>query len=118
MRLLQQLLVLGLAAWAGLALLGSVVSQPDADVWFRPAPGSAVMHVHGDVSHPIGGGLRVRTPDGVERTYPNAQLEGLAFEPRPYALGEALAVAAIVLAVAAVGVWVAWPDVRRLLGLF
>jgi hypothetical protein len=98
----------------GLKLMGAVVTQRDAEVWLRQPDGSE-LHLKGvDVSHPFFGGLQVRTPDGHVTTYPDAALVGMAFEPHPYTRPERLEIAGIVLAVLAVRLLIAWPDLRGL----
>jgi hypothetical protein len=98
----------------GLKLMGAVVTQRDAEVWLRQPDGSE-LHLRGvDVSHPFFGGLQVRTPDGHVTTYPNAALVSMTFEPQPYSWPERLEIAGIVLAVLAVWLLIALPDLRGL----
>ena len=98
----------------GLKLMGAVVAQRDAEVWLRQPDGSE-LHLKGvDVSHPFFGRLQVRTPDGHVTTYPDAALVSMAFEPQPYSWPERLEIAGIVLAVLAVWLLIAWPELRWL----
>jgi hypothetical protein len=111
--ILEALLFIALS-FLGLKLMGAAVTQRDAEVWLRQPDGSE-LHLKGvDVSHPFFGGLRVRTPDGRVTTYPNAALVSMTFEPQPYSWPEKLEMAGIVLAVLAVWLLIAWPDLRWL----
>ena len=98
----------------GLKLMGAVVTQRDAEVWLRQPDGSQLHLKWVDVSHPFFGGLRVRTPDGGVTTYPDAALVMMKFEPQPYTWPEKLKVAGICLAVLAVWLVIAWPELRWL----
>jgi hypothetical protein len=97
-----------------LKLMGAVIAQRNAEGWLRQPDGSE-LHLNGvEVSHPFFGGLQVRTPDGQVRTYPNAALLGMKFEPQPYSWPERLEIAGIILGVLAVWLLIALPDLRRL----
>jgi hypothetical protein len=112
MKWVLELLLFIAVSLLGVKLMGAVITQRDAEVWLRQPDGSE-LHLKGvDVSHPFFGGLQVRTPDGRVTTYPNAALVSLAFEPQPYSWPEKLEMAGIVLAVLAVWLLIAWPDLR------
>jgi hypothetical protein len=111
--ILETLLFIALS-FLGLKLMGAVVTQRDAEVWLRQPDGSQ-LHLKGvEVSHPLFGGLQVRTPDGRVMTYPNAALVSMTFEPQPYSWPERLEIAGIVLAVLAAWLLIALPDLRWL----
>jgi hypothetical protein len=102
----------------GLKLMSSVVTYRDAEVWFKTSPGAKAEHLKGDVSYPTSGGIRVRTPDRQAITYPNAELISISFERKPYSWPEKLEFAGIILAVFAVWLLIAWPDIRKFRALF
>ena len=111
MKWILELLLFIAVSILGLKLVGAVITQRDAGVWLRQPDGSE-LHLQGvDVSHPLFGGLQVRTPDGRVTTYPDAALVMMKFPLRPYAWPEKLTVTGIFLAV-----WllVTWPDLRWL----
>jgi hypothetical protein len=96
----------------GLKLMGAVVAQRDAEVWLRRPDGSA-LHLQGvEVSHPLFGGLRVRTPDGRVTTCPDAALLVMKVPLRPYTWAEKLTLAGICLAVLAAWLLITWPELR------
>lgn len=118
MKWVLEILLFFAVAVVGLKLMGSVPTYRDAEVWFKPSPQSEVLHLKGDVSYPILGGIRVRTPDGHAVTYPNAALVSMTVERHPYSWPEQLEFAGICLAVLAVWLLIAWPDIRRFRALF
>jgi hypothetical protein len=63
---------------------------------------------------PLFGGLQVHTPDGRVMTYPDAALVSMKFGPQPYSWPEKLKIAGICLAVLAVWLLIALPDLRWL----
>jgi hypothetical protein len=98
----------------GLRLMGAVVTQRDAEVWLRQPDGSE-LHLQGvEVSHPLFGGLQVRTPEGRVMTYPDAAVLMMKFPLRPYTWLERFTIAGIFLAVLAVWLLITWPDLRWL----
>jgi hypothetical protein len=114
MKWILETLLLFAAFFLGLRLMGAVVAQRDAEVWLRQPDGSQ-LHLQGaEVSHPLFGGLQVRTPDGHVMTYPDAALVGMKFEPQPYSWPEKLKIAGIFLAVLAVWLVITWPELRWL----
>ena len=114
MKWIFETLLLFAAFFLGLRLMGAVVAQRDAEVWLRQPDGSQ-LHLQGvEVSHPLFGGLQVRTPDGRVTTYPDAALVSMTFGPQPYSWLERLEIAGIVLAVLAAWLLIAWPELRWL----
>jgi hypothetical protein len=114
MKWVLQILLFIAVSILGLKLMGAVVTQRDAEVWLRQPDGSQ-LHLKGvEVSHPFFGGLQVRTPDGRVTTYPDAALVMMKFPLRPYTWPEKLTITEIFLAVLAVWLLIAWPDLRRL----
>jgi hypothetical protein len=114
MKWVLQILLFFAVSILGLKLMGAAVAQRDAEVWLRQPDGSQ-LHLSGvEVSHPLFGGLQVRTPDGRVTAYPDAALVGMTFEPQPYSWPEKLKVAGICLAVLAAWLLIAWPDLRWL----
>ena len=114
MKWILQTLLLFAAFFLGLRLMGAVVAQRDAEVWLRQPDGSE-LHLTGvEVSHPLFGGLQLRTPNGQVMTYPEAALVMMKFPLRPYTWPEKLKMAGIILAVLAVWLLITWPELRWL----
>jgi hypothetical protein len=114
MKWIFEALLLFAAFFLGLRLMGAVVAQRDAEVWFRQPDGSE-LHLQGvEVSHPFFGGLQVRTPDDRVTTYPDAALVMAKFPLRPYPWPEKLTITGIFLAVLAVWLLITWPELRWL----
>jgi hypothetical protein len=113
MKWVLEVLLFFAVALLGLKLMGSVVTYRDAEIWFKPSPQSEVLHLKGDASYPLSGGIQVRAPEGRAVTYPNAALISMASERQPYAWSEKLEFAGIFLGVLAVWLLIAWPDIRR-----
>ena len=113
MKWLLEILLFFAVCIVALKLMGAVVAQRNAEVWLRQPDGSE-LHLKGDVTHPFFGGLQVRMPDGQVTTYPDAALVNMKFTPQPYSWPERLEIAGIILAVLAVWLLIALPDLRRL----
>ena len=90
MKWILETLLLFAAFFLGLRLMGAVVAQRDAEVWLRQPEGSELRLQGVEVSHPLFGGLQVRTPDGRVMTYPDAAVVMMKFALRPYTWAEKL----------------------------